>query len=132
VLIHFKKPTHGARVNMVSPGALEQVQAQPWCWRNTGPEDREEWLRRKQINKCSIYSLSPGWLSYKCCQLMVESVIRRLPNCLCPTGRIHHRTHVMGKWSLLKIRKGKYKRDGGGAQVESGDQKSVLLFFRCF
>jgi hypothetical protein len=46
-------------------------------------------------------------------------------------GRIHDRTCGY-KCSLLKIRKGKYKREHGEAQVESGGQKSVLLLFRYF
>jgi hypothetical protein len=44
---------------------------------------------------------------------LVQSVIRRLPNSLCPMGRIHGRTHGC-KWSLLKVREGKYKREHEG------------------
>jgi hypothetical protein len=33
---------------------------------------------------------------------LVQSVIRRLPNSLCPVGRIHCRMHGC-KWSLLKV-----------------------------
>jgi hypothetical protein len=36
-----------------------------------------------------------------------------------PPGRINGRTHGC-KWSLLKVRKGKYKGEQGSAQVESG------------
>jgi hypothetical protein len=46
-------------------------------------------------------------------------------------GRIHFRTHGC-KWNLLKVRKGKYKEEHGGTQVESGDQESWLLLIRCF
>jgi hypothetical protein len=42
-------------------------------------------------------------------------VIRSLSNSLCPTGRIHGRTHGC-KGSLLKIRKGKFKRELGGCR----------------
>jgi hypothetical protein len=49
---------------------------------------------------------------------LVQSVIRRFPNSLCPAGRIYHRMHGC-KWSLLKVRKGKYKGEHGGVQVES-------------
>jgi hypothetical protein len=31
------------------------------------------------------------------------------------------------KWSLLKVREGKYKREHGGALVESGGKDSMLL-----
>jgi hypothetical protein len=48
--------------------------------------------------------------------LLVQSMIRRLPNSLCPTGSIHHRTHGC-KWSSLKVRKGKYKGEHGRVQV---------------
>jgi hypothetical protein len=47
-----------------------------------------------------------------------RSVITKLPNSLCPLGRIHHRTRGC-KLSLLKVRKGKYKREYGRAQVEA-------------
>jgi hypothetical protein len=46
-------------------------------------------------------------------------------------GRIHYRTCEC-KWSLLKVRKGKYKRENGGAQVESGGKENMLLFLRYF
>jgi hypothetical protein len=41
-------------------------------------------------------------------------------------GRIHHRTPGY-KWSLLKVRKGKYKKEYGGAQTESGGQETASL-----
>jgi hypothetical protein len=44
-------------------------------------------------------------------RVLVQSVVKKLSNSLCPTGRIHHRTHEC-KWSILKLRKEKYK---GGA-----------------
>jgi hypothetical protein len=40
---------------------------------------------------------------------LVQSVIRRLPNSLYPVGRIHYRTHGH-RWSLLKVRKEKYRQ----------------------
>jgi hypothetical protein len=42
-------------------------------------------------------------------------------------GRIHGRTHGY-KWSLLKIREGKYKGEHGGAQVESGGREHASPF----
>jgi hypothetical protein len=63
--------------------------------------------------------------------VLVQSMIRRLPNFVCPKGRIHHRTYGC-KWSLLEVSRGKYKGEHGGAQVESEGQESRLLFFRCF
>jgi hypothetical protein len=45
---------------------------------------------------------------------LVQSVIRRLPNSLCPTGRVHRRTRGC-KWSLLKVRREKYKGENSGA-----------------
>jgi hypothetical protein len=39
---------------------------------------------------------------------LVQSVIRRLPNSLCPTRKNHG-----CKRSLLKVREGKYKREHG-------------------
>jgi hypothetical protein len=38
-----------------------------------------------------------------CVSGMVQSVIRRLPNSLCPVGRIHGKTCGC-KWSLLKLK----------------------------
>jgi hypothetical protein len=46
-----------------------------------------------------------------------------------PQGRIHDRTHGY-KWSLLKVREGKYKREHGGnleAEEESASLLQVLL-----
>jgi hypothetical protein len=43
-----------------------------------------------------------------------------------PYGRIHSRTHGR-KGSLLKVREGNYKREPGGARVESACRESVLL-----
>jgi hypothetical protein len=40
--------------------------------------------------------------------VLVHSVNIRLPNYLCPVGRNHGRTFGC-KWSLLKVKKGKYK-----------------------
>jgi hypothetical protein len=45
---------------------------------------------------------------------------------LCPTERIHGRTRGC-KWSLLKVRDGKYKREHAGTQVESGGRESVKI-----
>jgi hypothetical protein len=61
---------------------------------------------------------------------LVQSVIRRLPNSLCPAGRIHRRTRGH-KWSLLKVREGKYKGEHGEVQVGSGGGEKELLFFLC-
>jgi hypothetical protein len=44
--------------------------------------------------------------------VLVESVIRRLPNSFSPVT-IHGRTHEY-KWSLLKVREGNYKAEQGG------------------
>jgi hypothetical protein len=63
--------------------------------------------------------------------VLVHSVIRRLPNSLCPLGRMHGRTHGC-KGSLLKVRGEKYKGKHGGVQVEATSQERVSLFFRCF
>jgi hypothetical protein len=41
-------------------------------------------------------------------------------------GRIHGRTHEC-KWSLLKVREGKYKRKHGGSQIESGERECASL-----
>jgi hypothetical protein len=41
-------------------------------------------------------------------------------------GRIHGKTHGC-KQSLLNIKKGKYKGEHGGAQVEAGSQECVFL-----
>jgi hypothetical protein len=46
-------------------------------------------------------------------------------------GRIHGRTCGC-KGRLLKVRDGKYKREHGGALVESAGRESRLLFSRCF
>jgi hypothetical protein len=46
-------------------------------------------------------------------------------------GRIHSRPRGC-KWSLLKVRKGKYKGEHGGAQVEPGGQESMIFFLRYF
>jgi hypothetical protein len=45
--------------------------------------------------------------------------------------RIHGGTHGC-KWSLLKVRDGKYKREHDGAQVESAGRESMLLFSKYF
>jgi hypothetical protein len=47
--------------------------------------------------------------------VLVQAVVRRLPDSLCPIGRIHSRT-CGGKGGLLKARKGKCK----GEQVGTG------------
>jgi hypothetical protein len=47
-----------------------------------------------------------------------------------PHGRIHGRTHGC-KGRLLKVKEGKYKREHGGAQMESGGRESMLFSFRC-
>jgi hypothetical protein len=60
---------------------------------------------------------------------LVQSVIRRLPDSLCPSGRIHGRTHGY-KWSLLKARKGKYKGKHSKAQVEAGNLESMFLLLQ--
>jgi hypothetical protein len=57
--------------------------------------------------------------------------MRKLPNSLCLTGRIHSRTYGC-KWSLLKVRKGKYKGEHVVAQMESGDWERELLFLWYF
>jgi hypothetical protein len=41
-------------------------------------------------------------------------------------GTIHGRTHRC-KESLLKFREGKYKKEHGGAQVDSGGREGVSL-----
>jgi hypothetical protein len=56
------------------------------------------------------------------------AVIRGLPNSLSHMEESMAR-HV-GEWSLLKGRE--IQRENGGTQVESGGQKNVLLFSRCF
>jgi hypothetical protein len=48
----------------------------------------------------------------------MESVIRRLPNSLCPPGK-NPSQYMWYKWSLLKVRERKYKREYGRVQVES-------------
>jgi hypothetical protein len=68
--------------------------------------------------RLKVFPLSSG-TTVGC--LLVQSVIRRLPDSLYPMGRIHHKTHEY-KWSLLKVRKGQYKGEHAGAQVESGDR----------
>jgi hypothetical protein len=45
--------------------------------------------------------------------------------------RIHHRTHGC-KWSLLKVREGKRKREHGGHRHLQEERKRMLLFSRCF
>jgi hypothetical protein len=40
--------------------------------------------------------------------------------------------HMGCKWSLLKVREGKYKREHGGAQEESKGRENMLPFSRCF
>jgi hypothetical protein len=87
------------------------------------------WLRRKQIKKYSILPFN-SWLALpKMLKALVQSMIRRHPNSLCPEGRIHCRTCGY-KWGLLKVRKG--KEEQGVAQMESGGQKRVLFFPRYF
>jgi hypothetical protein len=54
----------------------------------------------------------------------VESVIRRLPNLSVLPGRTHGRTCGC-KWSLLKVRKGTYKKEHGRAQVEFGGRDII-------
>jgi hypothetical protein len=49
--------------------------------------------------------------------LVQKSVFRRLPNS-CPEGRIQDRTRGC-KWSLLKVRDGKYKGKHSETQVEA-------------
>jgi uncharacterized protein (DUF849 family) len=61
--------------------------------------------------------------------VLVQSMIRSLPNSLWPMGRMHGRTHGC-KWSLLKVREGNAKGSMVGAQVESGGLEHVLLFSR--
>jgi hypothetical protein len=84
----------------------------------------------KSINR-ALYLLTLSWLLQKMLTALVQSVIRRFPNSLYPRGRIHGRTHGY-KGSLLNVRKGKYKGEHGGAQVESASQEGVFLLFRCF
>jgi hypothetical protein len=60
--------------------------------------------------------------------VLVQSVIRSLPNSLCPMGRILHRTHGY-KRSLLKVRRRKYKGKHGVSQVEFGGQESMPFSF---
>jgi hypothetical protein len=67
---------------------------------------------------------------------LVQSVIRWLPNSLCPTERIQLRTHVC-KWSLLKFRERKYKGEHGrhrymGRGGHSAGKKSEVLFSGTF
>jgi hypothetical protein len=61
----------------------------------------------------------------------VQSVIKRLPNSLFQPGRIHGRTYGH-KGSLLNVKEAKYKKELGGAEVESGAQERELLFPRNF
>jgi hypothetical protein len=42
---------HGAGLIRHDPASSNSM---PWVRRGTGPEDREEWIRRKQINKRGI------------------------------------------------------------------------------
>jgi hypothetical protein len=70
-------------------------------------------------NRGRVYLISRNSEHLVILTALVQSVIRRLPNSFCPSGRIHGRTHGC-KWSLLKIRNGKYKGKHGGAQVGSG------------
>jgi hypothetical protein len=59
--------------------------------------------------------------------MLVQSVIRRLPNSLCPSGRTHGRTHGW-KWSLLKVREGSMMDAGGLCrQRENASLPQVLL-----
>jgi hypothetical protein len=57
--------------------------------------------------------------------------MKRLPNSLCPIGNNPFRTPGY-KWSLLKVRKGKYKKKHGEAQVKARSPESVFPFFKCF
>jgi hypothetical protein len=79
------------------------------------------------LNPCPIFPEILIFLS----MVLVWYVIRRLPNSLYPTGRIHRRTCGC-KWSLLKVRKGKYRAEHDVAQVKSGGQDIVLFFLRYF
>jgi hypothetical protein len=54
--------------------------------------------------------------------VLVQSVIRRFPILCVQCGRIHDRTCGY-KWSLLKVREGKYKGEPSGVQVEPGGQE---------
>jgi hypothetical protein len=61
---------------------------------------------------------------------VAQSVSRRLPNSLCPTGRIHSRPCGY-KWSLLTFREGKYKGNIVGPTWNL-EAESLLPFSRCF
>jgi hypothetical protein len=80
---------------------------------------------------CDCCIVSERNMSFDVVNGTVQFVIRRLPNSLCSIGRIHPRTHGC-KWSLLKVRERKYKREQGEVQVDSKDRKSVFLFPSCF
>jgi hypothetical protein len=66
--------------------------------------------------------------------VVVESVIRRLPNSLCPT-RNNSWQDRWYKWSLLKVREGKYKKEPGGhswnLQAERACFSSPVAFKTC-
>jgi hypothetical protein len=53
-------------------------------WRVTRPEDREGWVRRKEINNNNILRsrpLTPAWL--RPMLMVMMSLIKRFPNSLC-------------------------------------------------
>jgi hypothetical protein len=61
---------------------------------------------------------------------LVQSVIRRLPNPLCPVGRIHHRTHGC-KGSLLKVREEITEGSmvGAGGVCQQREYGSLFRYF---
>jgi hypothetical protein len=62
---------------------------------------------------------------------LVQSVIRRLTNSLCPREE-SMAGHMGINGVYLKIREGKHKREHGGAQVESGGRESVFCLSGAF
>jgi hypothetical protein len=95
------------------------------------PEDKEECVRLKQVNKHSVLPFN-SWLAHqKISTVLVQSVIRRLPNLCFQWGGIHGRTNGH-KWSLLKVREEKYKGKHDGTQVEDRSQERVFVLFRFF
>jgi hypothetical protein len=57
--------------------------------------------------------------------VMVQSVIRRLANSLCPAWKNLSRTCGC-KWSLLKVREGNYKREHGGPSWDLEAEKACF------
>jgi hypothetical protein len=80
------------------------------------PDESKE--RKKWVESDTVVHMWSPWLE----DFQILCILK---------GKIHGRTHGC-KWSLLKVREGKYKREQGGAQVESGGGESMLLFSRYF